>query len=612
MGYTLKNPTGLRSIDYGAVDWLTNYNYNIERLNETLLRVSNLANVDTSGIADGDVLQYESGTTTWKPASITDPPIDIYDWYVAPTGVDSSTAGQRTNPCKTIQYAVTYLASPGDSIGIYPGTYNEMVKITKQLTFKGISSGVLVTGGGVRACCFYSDNGADNVTIEGIGIAGARTGIFSWSDTGWTIRNCTVYDIYKTGVPTFKYNSTLDPGAQYCGIWMQSGSGHLIELNAISRLMREPDGYGVYIKQSSGCTVQDNQFYMIADAAVRIRQSGGSNVVQRNIALGCMVAEVNEGVGETVSNNYAYMARRGIQCKHSQAPYSTINHNTIRKAQFSGISFGGDPDTDTPLTDYVTAKWNHLWNCGNNDIYWKTSLNHFTIDYNLHQVSVPGITTRDAARTAGRRPLYYFYEGSDPETKKSYSIAQTRTLWPQFEAHSWDWGGSPPDSETYGAIGLPGQVIPNLVPLPNISVEAEGSNQYNGAGNLLEWNYYETPWRTAVGTTTAWIIFNLNNGVTASWRYVCFVNYEDNKPWAPKNFRLDTASSASGPWTEVYSGSNMDYGAQSLFYDCGTQSSKFVRLYLSGNHWPGSGTYAQTAYNYIRLACFMIFNMVAV
>jgi len=61
MAYTTKTTTGLRvTTAYGASDWVSVHNYNMERLNSTLLKLSGLVDVDVSGLSAGMILVYSA------------------------------------------------------------------------------------------------------------------------------------------------------------------------------------------------------------------------------------------------------------------------------------------------------------------------------------------------------------------------------------------------------------------------------------------------------------------------------------------------------------------------------------------------------------------------
>ena len=66
--YHTLTESGLRYSDPGYADWNTNVLiYNLTRLNNTLLKLSSLLDVDVTGLANGDILVYNSTSEKWEP-----------------------------------------------------------------------------------------------------------------------------------------------------------------------------------------------------------------------------------------------------------------------------------------------------------------------------------------------------------------------------------------------------------------------------------------------------------------------------------------------------------------------------------------------------------------
>ena len=77
MGYTTLPNSLLRLLNpvNNSTDWATHFDYNMTRLNNTLLYVNALLDVDITGLADGDVLRYNSGTSKWETWQPEVPPV---------------------------------------------------------------------------------------------------------------------------------------------------------------------------------------------------------------------------------------------------------------------------------------------------------------------------------------------------------------------------------------------------------------------------------------------------------------------------------------------------------------------------------------------------------
>ena len=70
MSYTTLPDTGLRiTIGYGEDDLLAIDVFDWQRMANTLLKLSALLDVDVAGIANGNILKYNSATTNWEDAT---------------------------------------------------------------------------------------------------------------------------------------------------------------------------------------------------------------------------------------------------------------------------------------------------------------------------------------------------------------------------------------------------------------------------------------------------------------------------------------------------------------------------------------------------------------
>ena len=64
---TTLTPSGLKTTDPGEADWYAEHDDNFQRLNDILLKLAALFDVDVTGLSDGDILRYNSGTGKWEP-----------------------------------------------------------------------------------------------------------------------------------------------------------------------------------------------------------------------------------------------------------------------------------------------------------------------------------------------------------------------------------------------------------------------------------------------------------------------------------------------------------------------------------------------------------------
>ena len=77
MGYTALPNSGLRLLNpvNTSSDWATHFDYNMTRLNSTLLKLRALLDVNPTGLANGDVLKWDAGTSKWVKYTPDKPPL---------------------------------------------------------------------------------------------------------------------------------------------------------------------------------------------------------------------------------------------------------------------------------------------------------------------------------------------------------------------------------------------------------------------------------------------------------------------------------------------------------------------------------------------------------
>ena len=63
------SPSGLETIVYQQSGWHSIVTSNMQRLNDTLLKLSALGDVDVTGLADGDVLAWNNTSSRWEVRS---------------------------------------------------------------------------------------------------------------------------------------------------------------------------------------------------------------------------------------------------------------------------------------------------------------------------------------------------------------------------------------------------------------------------------------------------------------------------------------------------------------------------------------------------------------
>ena len=192
---------------------------------------------------------------------------------VAPSQSAQAYATWYVNPGESIQAAVNS-ASPGDTIIVAAGTYNENVTVNKSLTLKGANAGVSAGANpGTRGAESIINGGikisASNVTIDGFQIQGGNLGSGDAS--------CGIYILANYGGHTILNNKFLGPGNSITSRGILFGytiSNVTVKDNEISNWCS-----GVYINPSSNLVFDGN--YIHGNTA-GIGSDGISNMTVQN------------------------------------------------------------------------------------------------------------------------------------------------------------------------------------------------------------------------------------------------------------------------------------------------------------------------------------------
>lgn len=199
--------------------------------------------------------------------------------YVNPDGI----CGGNTPCYATIQAAIN-AASPGDTVYVQAGTYNEHVTIDKSLTLQGEDRDTTIIDGGGSGTVVYLSY-VSNVEISGFTISNGSYGICMWhSDTNTLVNN----DVSNNGgeggiVANFCdnniiANNTISSNGR--GINFGNCYGNAIRNNTIS--LNGPGAPGIYFHwYSAGNTITGNT---ISNnwAGIHFRTWAGPNTIINN------------------------------------------------------------------------------------------------------------------------------------------------------------------------------------------------------------------------------------------------------------------------------------------------------------------------------------------
>ena len=174
------------------------------------------SNPSTGGQAWRTVYSTEIQTTNITTDAITANGIDLvlpqgHIRYVSTTGNDSNAGIHQNNPYRSVKHALS-VAQSGDTIFIYPGTYQEIFPLT-------IPSGVTVKGSSIRAVVITPTVGTidkdafllnGETTVEDLTVSGYLYN--SSNNTGYGFRFASGFQVY-TKSPYIRNVSVLTKGS---------------------------------------------------------------------------------------------------------------------------------------------------------------------------------------------------------------------------------------------------------------------------------------------------------------------------------------------------------------------------------------------------------------
>lgn len=129
-------------------------------------------------------------------------------YYVDDSGSNSN-PGTLASPFATITYGLTFLTSPGDTLYVRGGTYNERAVIwnkhgnSSSPIYVGGYNGELpvIDGSGIGPHSTVSINSSSYVTFDGFKVQDApQTAILMWNAHNITVKYCTVQNAINAGI----------------------------------------------------------------------------------------------------------------------------------------------------------------------------------------------------------------------------------------------------------------------------------------------------------------------------------------------------------------------------------------------------------------------------
>ena len=209
--------------------------------------------------APATVSSSAAGTSARADASPTDPTLASITrpasapvgatLYVSPQGSDGNTCGASASPCQTIGQAITN-ASSGDTVHVGPGTYHELVVVSKPLILQGFGATISAAG---------LDQGSGQ-TEDAAAVMVPQPG------SGSRVEGLTVHGAYGEGILVVGASNVVVTGNTVSGNDLGNPSNtSYLECQAQGEVPGDC-GEGMHLMTTTGSTMVDN---------VSVSNSGG-------------------------------------------------------------------------------------------------------------------------------------------------------------------------------------------------------------------------------------------------------------------------------------------------------------------------------------------------
>lgn len=211
---------------------------------------------------------------------------------------------------KTIQESINK-ASPGDTIAVSEGTYNENVSITKPLILKSENGpGVTIIRAKAGQEPVIKIMNADGVSITGFTVAGSTAaGILVHSSSNSRITE----------------NKIVNNGY---GIFISSSQNNIVTSNTTSK----NDLYGIYLETSTGNVIEGNTSVANADKGIFLNASSANKITGNEVGL-------NEWDGITLwaSNNNLLQDNEVFRNRYSIVIAGSENNSEVNNTTYPNL-----------------------------------------------------------------------------------------------------------------------------------------------------------------------------------------------------------------------------------------------------------------------------------
>jgi hypothetical protein len=539
--------------------------------------------------------------------------------YVSSTG-DDTAIGDQAHPVATLPKAHT-LAVAGDTVAVFSGVYTGQYSATT--AFGPFKSGVLYQGYGPsmpvldgqwRSWTVNTPQGT-NLHIDKLDIRNATQTVLEAQGSNGVVSN-----FQLTNCHIHHADSTKGPpqtGTGWNSAVRINFGNPTVRGNEIDHVGMYNESYGIFFAQTKNAVFDSNFIYWCRKQSIRDYYSLYAQVTN-NFTFSCEGGMDTMGFGSLIANNVMVQSDYGIIAKHcnnvqflqnlwgmtqSQLLANTrIWHNTVYHSYGAHIEMavsltGTQPD----YLELTNAQHNIFAGPSYISLYDQPAARTNTCftDYNIHPTNLmlgQGLYRRGLSPASWtvltlaqlRADAQTGWEQHGQQLDPTFVDAANNNLTPTVDyrapvALASQWG------DQIGARGVtPGPLKWKPEPVITITGSAGSTAQLqkivDGYGAITN---FVIATNVELNSSTAWITCDLGSSKTIS--AMRWTPWSHNRWDNVKDFKIEIANAAAGPWTTILTNKIPDYGGVTVCWDFGqAYTGRYVRFTALTNFLDGA------------------------